>query len=639
MTLFKQMALGLSLMIILILGSVMIINYETAKKDMIEGLYQTSVNNISSLANKIAQTKGESVVVKSIIDSEFDSGYYKRVEFVSNDGSFHYVQEDKDPVTGVPAWFVTFVNIHLKPVKTDVTSGWSVIGELTVIADTNIIYQALYKIFEKLCFLFALFVTISLLALSMMLHFILKPLKRIQYQAEAILNNEFVIEKSEPYTTEFKDVSHAMNAMVKKVEEIFNQANEAAKYNKELLYYDTVTKLFNRRYLMLKLPELLQLETKYDGGSIVLVALSGAELLNKHLGRREADEFFCALAEIFMQQTQSVEQKIIARVNGTEFTLMLPDCDASVSVAISRTILDEFSKLVKRYALNSEEVYINIGIYRYRTSISVSNLLTRADDALTKAKADEKENIFIAEEKSTQNALPKEEWREILEESIENNYFRMKFWPVINSKTKEVDHSVMTFMIDEGKNREFSYGDFIAPAINLDFVGKIYVVVLQQLLSNKHAELSGSICSIRLSNEFLKDLRAFEKLSKMLNRYAKKLNFKLFFEVSDTFAIHNTAIVKSFVELFKEYKCGFGINAFMGESNDFTYLKELNPAFIKADVSFLLDQTPESMNSLNVIAKSLGVEIVATYVKDKKELEALKNLHIYKVQGPVTDEV
>ncbi len=639
MTLFKQMALGLSLMIILILGSVMIINYETAKNDMIEGLYQTTVNNISSLSNKIAQTKGESVVVKSIIDSEFDSGYYKRVEFVSNDGSFHYVQEDKDPVAGVPAWFVTFVNIHLKPVKTDVTSGWNVIGELTVIADTNIIYQALYKIFEKLCFLFALFVSISLLALSMMLHFILKPLKRIQYQAEAILNNEFVIEKSEPYTTEFKDVSHAMNAMVKKVEEIFNQANEAAKYNKELLYYDTVTKLFNRRYLMLKLPELLQLETKHDGGSIVLVALSGAELLNKHLGRREADEFFCALAEIFMQQSQSVEQKIIARVNGTEFTLMLPDCDASVSVAISRTILDEFTQLVKRYALNSEEVYINIGIYRYRTSISVSNLLTRADDALTKAKADEKENIFIAEEKSTQNALPKEEWREILEESIENNYFRMKFWPVINSKTKEVDHSVMTFMIDAGKNREFSYGDFIAPAINLDFVGKIYVVVLQQLLSNKHAELSGSICSIRLSNEFLKDLRAFEKLSKMLNRYAKKLNFKLFFEVSDTFAIHNTAIVKSFVELFKEYKCGFGINAFMGESNDFTYLKELNPAFIKADVSFLLDQTPESMNSLNVIAKSLGVEIVATYVKDKKELEALKNLHIYKVQGPVTDEV
>ena len=637
MTLFKQMAIGISLMIILVLGSVMVINYETAKDDMLEGLYQTTVNNISSFANKIAETKGESVLIKSVIDAEFDSGYYKRVEFDSNDGNFHYVQEDKDPVAGVPSWFVSFVNIHLKPIKTDVTSGWNVIGSLTVSADTGIIYQALYQTFEKLCYLFAIFVTISLLALSIMLHFILKPLKRIQHQAEAILNNEFVIEKREPYTTEFKEVSHAMNAMVKKVEEIFHQANEAAKHNQELLYYDAVTKLFNRRYLMLKIPELLHLETKHDGGSIMLVALNGAELLNKHLGRKETDELFCTLAEIFMHECKDIEEKIIARVNGTEFTLMLPDCDSSMSEEIAHSIVKEFASLLEKYAIESEEVYINIGIYRYRTFVSVSELFTRADDALTKAKVDERENIYLNEEKNSQNALPKEEWRKILEESIENNYFRMKFWPVLDTQTNKVNHKVMTFMIDAGKNREFSYGEFIAPAINLEFVGKMYLVVLEQLLSQKSPELSGGICSVRLSNEFLKDLKAFDELSKLLHMYAKDLDFKLFFEVSDTFAIHNKATLKSFVDLFKKYKYGFGINAFTGESNDFVYLKELHPQFIKADVSFLLDQTPESMNSLSVVTKSLGIEIVASYVKDKKELEALNNLHIYKVQGPVTD--
>jgi len=599
MTLFKQMAIGLSLMIILILSFVMIINYETTKKDMLESLYQTTVNNISSLTNKLAKTKGESVLIRSIIDSEFDSGYYKSIAFVSNQGSFHYKQEDEKHTEGVPSWFITFVNIHLKSVKTNVTLGWSIIGQLTVKADTSIVYQTLYRTFQKLCYLFIVFVLLSLFALNIMLHFILKPLKRIQYQAEAILNNEFVIEKSEPYITEFKEVSHAMNTMVKKVEGIFNQANKAAKYNKELLYLDSVTKLFNRRYMMLKLPELLHLETKHDGGSIVLVALSGAELLNKDLGRNETDEFFCELAQIFMQKSQDIEEKIIARVNGTEFVLMLPDCDSSMSETISRNISENFSKLLKKYAINIEEVYISIGIYGYRTSISVSNLLTRVDDALTKAKVDEKGNIYVDEEKDAKNALPKEEWRKILEESIEKNYFRMKFWPTVESRTKETDHKAMTFMIDAGKNREFSYGDFIAPAINLDFVGRMYLVVLRQLFSQTHAELSGRICSIRLSNEFLKDLKAFDELAKLLDVYAKQLDFKLLFEVSDTFAIHNTVTLKSFVDLFKKYKYGFGINAFMGESNDFVYLKELNPEFIKADVSFLLDQTPESMNSLN----------------------------------------
>jgi EAL domain-containing protein (putative c-di-GMP-specific phosphodiesterase class I) len=155
----------------------------------------------------------------------------------------------------------------------------------------------------------------------------------------------------------------------------------------------------------------------------------------------------------------------------------------------------------------------------------------------------------------------------------------------------------------------------------------------------QHTELNGTTCSIRLSNEFLKDTKAFEALSTLFYLYAKKLGFKLYFEVADSFAIHNTATVKGFVELFKEYEFGFGINAFTGDSHDFTYLKELNPKFIKADVSFLLDQTEESMNSLEVITKSLGIEIIASFVKEQEELLALQKLHIYKVQGPITDNI
>ncbi|MEN4053692.1 MULTISPECIES: LapD/MoxY N-terminal periplasmic domain-containing protein [Sulfurimonas] len=636
MTLFKQMALALSLMIITILGSVMVINYKTAKEDMVESLYQTTVNNISSLTNKIAQTGGEPVMITSVIDSEFDSGYYKRIEFTSNDASFSYKQEDNDPIEGVPAWFIDFADIHLKPVKSDVTSGWNIIGKVTVEADTAIVYEALYQTFTKLLYLFVIFATISLSLLSIMLHFILKPLKRIQHQAEAILNNEFVIETKEPYTTEFKEVSHAMNAMVKKVEEIFNKANEAAQRNRELLYNDPVTKLFNRRYLMLKLPELLQLETKNDGGCIMLIALSGAEILNKQLGRKEADAFFCSLADIFKEESKSIDEHLIARVNGTEFTLMLPDCESFLSESISRNIFESFLELADEYDINTKEVYINIGIYRYRPDVSISDLLTRADDALIKAKADEQKNIYVYEE-NNHNALPKEEWRAILEESIEKNYFSLKFWATMDTQTKEINHKVMTFTIDGGKDKHFYYGDFIAPAINLGLVGKMYLVALKNLLTIDHPELKDSICSIRLSNEFLKDTKAFDELSTLFYLYAKKLNFKLYFEVSDSFALHNTATVKGFVDLFRKYNFGFGINAFTGESSDFNYLKELNPEFIKADVTFLLDQTEESMNALEVVTKSLGIEIIASFVKDQEELAALQKLHIYKVQGPITD--
>jgi len=638
MTLFKQMALVLSLMIVAILGSVMAINYNTAKKDMIENLYQSTVNNIASLSNKIADTGGEPVLITSIIDSEFDSGYYKKIEFISNDTSFQYTQEDKNKIEDVPQWFINFANIQLKPVTADINAGWDIIGKIIIEADASVVYKALYQTFTKLLYLFLISVSLSLIILNIMLHFILKPLKRIQYQAEAILKNEFVIETQEPYTTEFKEVAHAMNAMVKKVEEIFNKANESAQRNRELLYNDPITKLFNRRYLMLKLPELLQLETKNEGGTLMLVALSGAELLNRQLGRKEADRFFYILANIFLQESKSFQEKVISRINGTEFVLMLPDCDSKSSLEIAQNIEKRFENLLEENNLDKELISLCIGIYRYRANVAISELLTRADDALTKAKVRDKK-IYIYKEQKSKQSLPKEQWRAILEESIQKNYIELKFWPTIQSDTKEVVHEVMTFVIDGGEKKYYSYGDFIAPAIHLDLVRDLYLIALENLFKQQHKELKSNICSVRLSNEFLKDEKTLPALQKLFAIYEKRLSTKLYFEISDNFAITNHDRVEKFIQLFKEYQFGFGINSFTGECSDFNYLKEFNPEFIKADASFLLDQTEDSMSALDVVTKSLGIELIASYVKTEDELKKLTQHNILKVQGPITDNI
>jgi len=637
MTLFKQMALAISVIIITMLGSVMYINYVSAKKDMIESLYETTVNNISSLSSHLAEAADEEAHVTTVIDAAFDSGYYKLIEFTSD--NFSYKQVDNEPVEGVPAWFINNTNIEIETIKEDVSSGWNIIGEVKVAGDTAIVYSALYKMFIKLVYLFIIFVVGALIILSIMLSFILKPLKEIQRQAEAIMKNEFLIQEKEPYTTEFKEVVKGMNAMVKKVEEIFEKGNEAAKRNRELLYNDPITKLFNRRYLMLKLPDLISLENRANGGTIMFAAIRDAQILNQALGRKDADEMFFKLAEIFKNSCKEYEDGVIARVNGTEFTIMLPNCEASNSITIANTIHKEYESLLSQNGLNLDSVILDIGMYRYRPNVTISELLTRADNALTQAKMDEISNTYIYEEKDDEDAMGKEEWRAIIEEAISKKQFSLKFWPTMDAKTKETNHKVMTFTIDGGENKRYFYGDFIAPAINLGLVSKIYIVALRDLITKQHGEIKNSICSIRLSNEFIRDPLAFENLSALLREHAKSLNFKLSFEVSDNFSIHNTAMVKGYVELFKQYGFSFGINSFTGESSDFSYLKELNPTFIKADTSFLLDQSKDSMSALQVITDSLGIDIISTFVKTQEELNTLNSMHVYKVQGPITDTI
>jgi len=639
MTLFKQMALMVSFIIVIMLGAVMYINYVSTKQDMITSLYETTVNNISTLTSKLADANEDHVLMTSIIDSEFDAGYYRLIEFKTNDGGFTYTQADNNPVEGVPPWFIRFTDIKLETITSDVSSGWNMIGELKVSADSAIIYKALYKVFIKLIYLFAIFVLISLLLLSIMLHYVLKPLKLIQKQAEAIIKSEFVIQENEPYTTEFKEVVKGMNTMVTKVEEIFNKANEAAQRNRELLYNDPITKLFNRRYLMLTLPELLKAENRADGGITIFLALSGAEIMNQALGRQKADKLFFEFAQILQNSSSKYDENVIARVNGTEFILVLPNCEINDVQAIVDKINRELTLLLTSYELDHAQVFINMGIYRYRPSTSIGELLTRSDSALSEAKSKEFENSHIYEEKDSKKALGKEQWREIIEESIDKNQFHLKFWPTMNAKIKNIEHSVMTFTIDDRKDKKFFYGDFIAPAINLGLVSKIYLVTLRDLITNQHEELNNTECSIRLSNEFIKDPNSFDDLSTLFERYAKKLHFKLSFEVTNRFAINNTATVKAYVELFERYEFGFGINSFTGESDDYSYLKELNPTFIKVNVPFLLDQSEDYMSALQVIMDSLGIKLMAAGVSTQEELEKLSQMNINTVQGPITDKL
>lgn len=637
MTLFKQMALAISLIIIIMLGAVMAINYNTSKKDMVQSLYETTVNNISSLTNQLSQSADDIASIESIIDSEFDSGYYHSIEFESNDSKSDYKQVDNSKVVGVPSWFINFSDIKIDKVSSDVSSGWMVVGNVSVEADTSIVYKSLYKMFINLLYLFIISVIVSLVLLSLMLHFILKPLYAVQNQAESILKNEFIIQKGIPYTTEFKDVVVGMNTMVSKVEEIFKKGNDAVKRNKELLYNDPITKLFNRRYLMIKLPDLIKEENKANGGICIFLALGGAEILNQVLGRQKADNLFLELAKIFNEITKEYDDKVISRVNGTEFTLVLANCESDAGKNITRLINRSFTMLLTANDLNHTKVFINMGLYRYKPTTTITELLTSTDNALSLAKSKDDLNIHLYEEKDDENALGKEQWRTIIEDSIQNNYFSLRFWPTINTKTKKIDHKVMTFTIDGGENKKYFYGDFIAPAINLGLVGNMYIVTLRELITKRHKELDGTRCSIRLSNDFIKEEKAFKELSTLFAEHAKTLKFKLSFEVTDNFAINNTVVVKSFVNLFKKYGFEFGINSFTGESNDFTYLQDLNPIFIKADCAFLLDQSQDSMSAIHVITDSLSIDIIATFVKTKEELDQLQAMHINSVQGPITD--
>ena len=82
----------------------------------------------------------------------------------------------------------------------------------------------------------------------------------------------------------------------------------------------------------------------------------------------------------------------------------------------------------------------------------------------------------------------------------------------------------------------------------------------------------------------------------------------------------------------------FGINSFIADSEDYQYLKELKPVFVKADKQYLLD-TEQNINVLKIVLESLGIKLIATGVNNIEELDSLNKKEIRLISGMIVDKL
>lgn len=637
MTLFKQLALIISFFMTTILIAVFTINLQATKTSVTEALYEDAKNTASSLSLSLGTANGDEDIMSTMIDANFDSGHYTNISLYDINNTLIY-ERNSEILTNVPNWFLNLIHIEIPYASAQVSSGWSPIGILTVESDSGYAYAQLFDTFQNFLLLFSGLAVVGLLLIAFFLRLVLKSLDNVKNQATAILDNEFIILKDIPKTIEFKEIVLTMNATVKKVQEIFEKANEALARNQELLYKDPTTHLYNRRYLMLNIENLTKEDNENDGGAIMLAAFKGAEILNKTLGRQKTDQLFLEVANIFQEYTKEYDQRIIARINGTEFTLLLPNAKTSASKNIAEQLTSSIKATINNLNIDTKKVGVNIGVCRYTKDMKISTIFTKADYALSQTNLYPIGNAQLFEAKNSV-AMGKEEWRGKIEDAIEQDYFALTFWPVYNDNSKKVVQKVMTFSMQDDESNNFAYGNFIAPAITLRLIDDIYIHILKKLFQSSHVEIAKKECSIRIPPEFMKISNSYIDMEELFKTYASNSKMQLTFEISNNIVLQNIELVRSYVALFKQFGFRFGINSFNGASGDYSYLKLLNPNFIKADSAFLLDQTKESMMAIQVVTEALGIEVIATGVKTQEEFSSLKELDIYTIQGPLAESL
>jgi len=263
--------------------------------------------------------------------------------------------------------------------------------------------------------------------------------------------------------------------MVSKVKVMFNKANEELKHQKELEYIDKITNLKNRKYLIDKLPQYLKVDAPYIGGINILIALNGVIEANEKIGHTNVDKLFIDISHIFKAHASNYKNSIVARVNGTEFAIFIPNCTKEEAIKLSEGIYTFVNESIQQYTLDTNITYISLGIYLYSYQDSIEKFLSNSDNALTQAKFNHNHISFV-ESKTALEVMGKDAWRNIIDKAIHTNNFHFISWNVINTQTRKVTHKVLSMTLIVDKQTSYSYTNLWHQLINYNLV-IIYMII------------------------------------------------------------------------------------------------------------------------------------------------------------------
>lgn len=638
----------LTLFLGIILVSVLVLNFKTATEFVQNQLYTDAKNTAHSLGLSLSKVSdpADSSTMETMINAIYDSGYHQNIVLTDIEGKVVYRRDSDMRVSDVPQWFIEMVEIKSVSASSDIMIGWSRFGKLEVSGHTGNAYRQLYATLIYLIETFAAMGMVVFAVLYLLLAWSLKSLKRIRNQANGIIENKFIFEDKIPFTTEFRSVTVAMNAMVAKVKDIFERENETLLRYHELLYKDSETKLYNRRYLTAKLPDYLQSHTALSAGVYVMFSFDEIDRLKREMGYHQDSLLLNTLADEMNEQFGTLANVLIARLNESDFFAIIPECDIS-------SVYQKVDYLMNRMRLKMGEIdaitsylVLGCGIGTYSEHDTLKSLLSRADHTVIEAKTKGSFTIDVSSQSDESLILGREEWRSEIFQSLQESRILLAFQSVVEyteGSLQTVHEEIFLRLLDK-EGTIHSAGYFIPVATSLGLMDILDHYMIEKVLNHLKENNTTVGMAINLSGDFVKKTSNIEWLRGQLEAFRNNNRLVLSFEVTNSIAILEPEEVCALSDMVKTFGCRFGIDHFVFPQSGADYLQLIRPDYVKANGAYLQDilydkDTGNIRESLNNLAKSLGIELIALNIEDGKQLEDLKNLGLKRFQGSFVSPV
>ena len=528
----------------------------------------------------------------------------------------------------VPQWFIEIIPINLTEKYSEISNGWNTSAIIYVSTNPGEAYAKLYEQAKHSIIYAIIAFIISIIVLFIFVQYLLRPLKKIETLAKDIAKGKFGVIEDLPWTTEIKNVAISMNDMSRKIEAIINKLNKNLDILSKKLSQDELTGLNLKSSFETDMKNMFMHK---ENGYIFNVKIQELSKYAKTHTNKEINEFILNFSDILKKLSLSKKKKIsVYRFFGSEFFLIVKDCDYHYAIELTSKLKKSFEELSKKYTL--KEV-AHIGATPFNQLGTIPEMVHASNEAYEKAKLIGPNEAFIRNSNDLSRDM--DSWKDLVFEIIEHLNFNVDF--INDAYSLEEKTIIMQEAFTNAKdksNNDIPIGTFVSIAEKyekvIDFDKAVIQKVITHIISN---DIKHDIC-INLSLDSISNNNFIIWLQKEISKN-RKISNQLVFSITAYSVAKDIELFRKFCEYI--HTCGAKTivkryeTKFISPEN----LKDFDIDYIRLarDYTFEVSNDKskkEFIESINQLGHLLNIKVIAENVKEDKDLDLLKE---YKLHG------
>ena len=439
-------------------------------------------------------------------------------------------------------------------------------------------------------------------------------------------------------------LSKSESALKKAIEKLQDEVLEHQKTQEQIkyiAYHDTLTGLPNRNLLNELLVHSITLAERNNKCMAVLfLDIDGFKMINDSKGHGMGDQILQEVAERLLKTLRKSD--VIARHGGDEFIVIIEELDNCSGVElIANKIINCFQE---PFHLENQDYFLttSVGVAVYPADGQTPDMLIKnADIAMYKAKENGKNQYLFCTPVMKDVANEMMELSTNLYRAIEKNELELYYQPQLSCHNNQImgvealirwRHPVMGLI---------SPAKFIPIAEKTGLILPIGEWVLRTACQQNKKWQEQGLPKIRMgvnlslrqfhNNDLLNLVEAVLKETKLAPQYLE-------LEITETIAMKEKSYIINTLNAFRQIGVSIAIDDFGTEYSSLSYLKHLPVDRLKVAMQFIrgigIDHKDEALaKGIIVLAKSIGMNVIAEGVETKEQLEFLKNHNCDEIQG------